>query len=400
MLFDRATTWLITHKVLLPGATVLERHVSRIRARVQERLWSSLNRGVSPTAKQKLDALLAVPHGGHQSLLDRLRNGPFRRSAPELVRALQRLEEVRDLGIDVGVSHRIPPGRIQALARFAATAKASAIQRLPDERRLATLVAFAVTLEATASDDALDLLDILITEIFSDATKAGEKARLRTIKDLDIAASQLGQACRLILDSTVPDAELRAAIFKASTGRIWKPLSARLICWSVHRTTCTIKSCRKAGGASGGILPPLLNTVHFGTTPGGKAIAEALDYLAEQDARKWGEVRLDIVTRGWRRYVFDKDGTVDKKAYVFCCLDRLRSALRRRDLFVAPSIRYADARIGLLSGAAWENFAVHHLPFAWTFSFRPGNHRRIEQPTRSDLPRGRSQPSRQSGGTG
>jgi hypothetical protein len=28
-------------------------------------------------------------------------------------------------------------------------------------------VAFAVTLEATVSDDALDLLDILITEVFS-----------------------------------------------------------------------------------------------------------------------------------------------------------------------------------------------------------------------------------------
>lgn len=212
MLFDRATTWLITHKVLLPGATVLERHVSRIRARVQERLWSSLVRGVSPAAKQKLDELLAVPDGGHQSLLDRLRNGPFRRSAPELIRALQRLEEVRRLGIDVGVSHRIPPGRVQALARFATTAKASAIQRLPEERRFATLVAFAVTLEATASDDALDLLDILITEVFSDATKAGEKARLRTIKDLDAAASQLGLVCHLVLDCTVPDAELRSAI--------------------------------------------------------------------------------------------------------------------------------------------------------------------------------------------
>jgi hypothetical protein len=95
---------------------------------------------------------------------------------------LQRVEEVRNLGIDVGLSNRVPPGRVQALARFAAAAKASAIQRLPEERRLATLVAFALTLEATALDDALDLLDILITEIFANATKAGEKARLRTIK--------------------------------------------------------------------------------------------------------------------------------------------------------------------------------------------------------------------------
>jgi len=39
---------------------------------------------------------------------------------------------------------------------------------------------------------------------------------------------------------------------------------------------------------------------------------------------------------------------------VFCCLDRVRSALRRRDLFIAPSVRYADARLGLLSETAWN----------------------------------------------
>ena len=101
MLFDRATSWLITHKVLLPGVTVLERHVARIRTRVHERLWASLIRGVSATSKRKLEALLTVAEGGHQSLLDRLRKGPFRRSASELVRALRRVEDVRSLGIDV-----------------------------------------------------------------------------------------------------------------------------------------------------------------------------------------------------------------------------------------------------------------------------------------------------------
>jgi hypothetical protein len=39
---------------------------------------------------------------------------------------------------------------------------------------------------------------------------------------------------------------------------------------------------------------------------------------------------------------------------VFCCLDRVRSALRRRNVFVAQSIRYADARLGLLSESAWQ----------------------------------------------
>jgi hypothetical protein len=328
MLFDRATTWLITHKVLLPGATVLERHVARIRTRVQERLWSSLIRGISQGAKDKLATLLSVPNSSHQSLLDRLRKGPFRRSAPELVRALQRLEEVRSLGIDVGVSHRIPPGRIQALARFAATAKASAIQRLPEERRLATLVAFAVKLEATASDDALDLLDILITEIFSDATKAGEKARLRTIKDLDVAASQLGQACRLILDSAVSDAELRAAIFKTLQREDLEAALTQVDMLVRPPEDIYYQELQQSWGRIRRFLPLLLKTLHFGFTPAGKMIAEALEYLAKQDGLggKLDQPQLEIITRGWRRYVVDEHGTVDRKAYMFCCLDRLRSA--------------------------------------------------------------------------
>src|SRR5215472_5990612 len=87
VLFDRATAWLMTNKVLLPGVTVLERHVGRVRRRVQERLWFSLVHGISPEAKTRLEALLTVPERGHESLLDRLRKGPFLRSAPELVRA-------------------------------------------------------------------------------------------------------------------------------------------------------------------------------------------------------------------------------------------------------------------------------------------------------------------------
>jgi Domain of unknown function (DUF4158) len=38
-LFDRATAWLVTHKVLLPGASVLERSIARARTRANSRLW-------------------------------------------------------------------------------------------------------------------------------------------------------------------------------------------------------------------------------------------------------------------------------------------------------------------------------------------------------------------------
>jgi len=39
VLFERATDWMLSHKILLPGVSVLERFVAKLRARVERRLW-------------------------------------------------------------------------------------------------------------------------------------------------------------------------------------------------------------------------------------------------------------------------------------------------------------------------------------------------------------------------
>ena len=40
--------------------------------------------------------------------------------------------------------------------------------------------------------------------------------------------------------------------------------------------------------------------------------------------------------------------------YVFCVLEHLHRALRRRDIFAVGSDRWGDPRTRLLSGEAWE----------------------------------------------
>jgi hypothetical protein len=66
-------------------------------------------------------------------------------------------------------------------------------------------------------------------------------------------------------------------------------------------------------------------------------------------------LKLDLITKPWQRYVLREHDCVDPRAYTFCVLDGLRKALRRRDVFISLSWRYADPRAGLLAGTAPES---------------------------------------------
>jgi hypothetical protein len=187
VLFDLATAWLVERQVLLPGVTVLERLVTRIRERANTRLYRTLAGLPSKKQRDRLGHLLVVPAGSRRSPLDQLQQGPTQPTATELIDALQRLRAALELGVgDLDMS-RLPPGRLKLLARSASTVRAQAIQRMPPDRGMATLVAFACTLQARAQDDVLDVLDRLLTDLLARVDRQEQRRRLRTIGDLDVA---------------------------------------------------------------------------------------------------------------------------------------------------------------------------------------------------------------------
>ena len=356
-LFELATHWLRERKVLLPGVTTLTRLISEIRDRASLRAWQRLAALPSAEQRNELETMLAVPSGERRSRFDQLRQSPRYVSSTSLLSALERYEKLNQLGIRNLDFSAIPPVRLRALARYATAGWAPNIARMPDDRRVATLVAFAYAYEAETLDDALDLFDLLITDIAASAKTLDEKNRLRTLRDLDKAALNLAEVCRVLLDDGCPDADVRSAVFTklpkrqlidaiATVDELARGPDEKHQAEMVTR----YRTVRR-------FLPHVLRTVKFNAAPAGEPVLAATEYLARHEGRRkqsYDDAPLNIVNAGWKRLVSDKEGRVSPPAYTLCVLERLQDRLRRRDVYVEGSERWGDPRAKLLHGPQWE----------------------------------------------
>jgi hypothetical protein len=176
LMFDIGTAWLIQNKVLLPGATTLQRLIIEIRERASNQLWRRL--ASLPTVEQKtaLEELLLVPKELRISPFDRFRKGPVSISGPSFIGAVERYSELQSFGLQKLDFSGIPSARFKTIARQAGIFSQWQIARMPDDKRLGTLVAFVKAFEINALDDALDVLDLLITYIAGKAKRLGKKS--------------------------------------------------------------------------------------------------------------------------------------------------------------------------------------------------------------------------------
>ena len=364
LLIERAVAWLLAEKVLLPGLTTLERLCARIRSRVHARRWQALAAGFAPTQRARLDELFKPEVA--TSSLEELRQGPQRFSPTELVRHLERLDAIRALGLAPEAAPAVPAAVVDRLAHTARRMRPATLARLPEPRRTATLAALFHALEGIALDDALDLFDQLVEQSVRDAKRRYDADRLRSLRDLDAAALLAARAAGVVVAE--PESEAGHA---TARGRLLEEISAEDIREAIERIerlarppddrhfTELCDSWRRLSR----LFAQLLARVRFDAVPAAEPVREALDFLAGRSA--WARMATAdaptaCVSAAWRRHVFGKSAkdveapVADNRAYVFAVLEAARKALKRRDLHVAQSLRFADPARGLLAGAAWD----------------------------------------------
>lgn len=358
MLFDLATAYMVERRILLPSASTLKKLVAAVRDRASQRLWRHLASLSHPELKKRLEHLLnsSADSPGFTNL-ERLRKEPTQVGPKGVLRAVNRFEDFLALEVNHIDTSRTPAIRLRGLARYAAVAKAQSLSRLKPERRIATLLAFAIAYTIHAQDDVVEVLKQLVHKYLAEANSDAKQNRMTSLSSFDEAALELAKIAGVVLDESVPNEEVRHRIFALSARAAVQGAKSTIEQTCLPEKALQYEVLRRKYGSIRRFLPAFLRSIRFRSTKAGRPILAGLDFLRKLEDEPDSSMRdapREVMTRPWQQLARRNGGHLDRPMYTFCVLEQLCEGLQRRDIFLERSERWADARAKLLSDEAWE----------------------------------------------
>ena len=386
VLFDLVTAELVQHKVILPGSSTVARLIAKARERANVRLYRQVSQRLSRAQTQRLMALFEKPEAETRTRFERLRTPPLYSSSITIQGALERIEQLRALGVSNIKLDDLAENRLAPVLRRGLSVRAADLEKNSQARRVATLLILVQHLERSATDDALVVFDQVMQKLGLRGQRRRQQERLRTLKDLDAAAltlrNTLDQVALVLQDSSLSASKARsAALEQINASRL---IEAKLRVADLASPAEDVEA-EVWGNAHRSISPflmVLLTTIKFEGGDSVKGLLEAIKFLKRTTGTarsNWGEIPSAFIPRTWRSLIFPAgrtvvdaavnaaettgtsagdstgdSGTFKRHHYLVCVAHQLHAAIKRGDIFVRDSNHHNDPRAQMLSGQAWQ----------------------------------------------
>ncbi|MGW0826688.1 Tn3 family transposase [Streptomyces sp. NPDC002845] len=381
-----ALAWLRENRVLLPSQPTVRAVAVECCTRVEDAVVKRLCAKLTQSQIRVIDQLMDVPAGQRTSRLDQLRRGVGVPSWTNFAKTLSRAEDVRALGFaGVDVSD-ISERRLAHLADRAMTERVTRLKQQSGKR--AAVLAAVKLLEKTALDDAVDMLDKLISghfiarpkrwadkvliEAYPTFAPAGTLAAHALLAVLKLVAEHVDQETGEITDPHTDTDSTRAAL-ETVADRNTLTQAAKTFLEHMPAPDSDTDEARRTRAveqfpAVRKLVPVMVDGVRFGATPAGLpalTALHALPRLLDREEAGSDDIDTTLLKGSWARLVLgDPDmspDTVNLQAYALCVLETFYRQLCKREIFVEGSFRWSDLRTALLSGEEWERVRLSLL---------------------------------------
>jgi TnpA family transposase len=350
-----------TRRVIQPAFYQLEKLVWEVRKSAREQTWHSLGGSLSSEQKTKLDELLK-PVGSQDkrtSDLAWLRRSAGYNSPTGFNRLADRLEFIRKINLDSEVVRKIHQNRLSQMAREGYTTSTQHLALLDPSHRYAIVVAFLLDLSLRLTDQALEMHNTLVGQLFNKSQQSHQTKWQHNGKSVNenlLVYSQVGKALIKARKEKIDPFEVMDAVIKwedfvnsvNEVEDLSRPASFDYLDLMDTRYSWFRQYSKR-----------LLEIFEFKAASQAQvqSLSKALSLVKELNTtaeRKVPQSAPDnFITPRWEKYVQKEDGSLDRHFYEFCALSELKDALRSGDMWVAGSRRFNDFEEYLVPKESW-----------------------------------------------
>lgn len=365
VLLDRLILKLRADRIIIPGASVVERMAAEAMHAADLKVIAQVDELLARPQRDSLDAILSDKAHARQSRLAWLREPSSRVGGRSLFEILDKIELIRATGVP---GLQLPAAfhpRLGQMAREGVRYTAQAFQQMGPARRYAALVATLRELEATLTDAALAMFRSLVA-------RASLRARKR-LEDTIAATAESGRE-RLLRIAEVLDALTKAA----RSGRdIAAAVTAITTLDVIEADAALIRRMTRPGrpdalGELGSeykvfkqvgsrFLASFAFEGRASTTPLRAACDELVTLGGDWRKPLPANLPLGHVERRWRPHVFVRDG-IDRTYWELATYFALSDALAAGDIWVPTSRLHRSLDVLLTPAASGPATTPARLP--------------------------------------
>jgi hypothetical protein len=223
-LVEQAATRLRSHRIILPGPSVLERTVNSAHARAEHLIFERLAQLLSLETKQAIDQLLGMD-GAHDPAASlsrelaaseedstdffRFAQYPPEAKAKHIVTYLQRYTELSPLDLTPLQHPGVSPELLQRLSTSVRTYDVEQLRRFPADKRYALAAAFLDDARKRLLDSLVEMHAQFMTEMQREARHTWEEEHRQVRQRLHRGVTSLRELAETVLAlRTSPDAPL------------------------------------------------------------------------------------------------------------------------------------------------------------------------------------------------
>ena len=346
LLLELACGYLKRNNIVRLKIVRVARMVSTARHKAQQVTYQILQPLLSPECQIFLDRLLEIEPGWQKTRLAWLQRTPTGHNLTQLLETLSKIAFLNQHGISGWDFGRLTANRINHLAKTGARATNQYLQRAPQRRRYPILMAFLKQSLYNLTDDFIEMFDQRLWEIYRQAKREFEQARLQATQSINEKLTTLNQIGQILLDPEVEDATVRQATFACIDPeqlQLAMTESAQLI---RPKHDAYIDYFRQSYSRIRRFSGKLLETLQFEAKGEANGLLKALALVHEihlgQRRKLPSDAPTDFIPEVWHAYIFDGTAISDWRYYELAALWVLRQRLRSGDVYLLHSRRFQD----------------------------------------------------------